>query len=288
MAKRSKVSDDRAKYHGKELERDLGHGHSSRGSDSYRYSDKHSHRNSREYQHSRGYHRLANDEDKYSKETSGNSDRNAERYHSRDKFENSGHRIRGRDRQVNATDHRYNEIDSSRAVSGSRKISSRRDNERVDERERLRGRDDRKIRHRSSSDYRKEYSLIPEDSGGHTKDSFIGRESDGYRLKETQRKEFDEQESQAQKRRYNDKDAKKYDKKYSLHLERNSMESDSFSVYHSREEKSDVYVDKNSNSTEDESSSKRLKLGQSDKCMVACWIFFIVFCPLKLPKLCCI
>lgn len=45
------------------------------------------------------------------------------------------------------------------------------------------------------------------------------------------------------------------------------MESDSFSVYHSREEKSDGYVDKNSNATEEQSSLKRLKLGQSDKCM---------------------
>lgn len=236
MANRSKVSDDRAKYHGKESERDLGHGHSSRGSDSYRYSDKHSHRSSREYQHSGGYHRLADDEDKYSKhgresrsghpdcakendsfenskETSRNYDRNAERYHSRDKFEISGHRIRGRDRQVNATDHRYNEIDSSRAAFGSRQMTSRRDNKRVDERERLRGRDDRddrKIRHRSPSDYRKEYSSSPEDSRGHNKDSFIGRESVGYRLKENQQKEFDEQESQVQKRRYNDKDGKKY------------------------------------------------------------------------------
>lgn len=46
------------------------------------------------------------------------------------------------------------------------------------------------------------------------------------------------------------------------------MESDSFSVYDSREEKSDGYVDKNSNATEEQSSSKRLKLGQSDKCML--------------------
>lgn len=240
MANRSKVSDDRAKYHGKEPERDLGHGHSSRGSDYYRYSDKQSHRSSREYQHSGGYHRLADDEDKYakhgrelrsghpdcakhndsyenSKETSRNTDRNAERYHSRDKFENSGHRIRGRDRQVNATDHRYNEIDSSRGSSGSRQMTSRKDNKRADEQERFRGRDDRdekKNRHRSPSDYRKEYSSTPEDSRGHAKDSFIGRESVGYRLKESQQKEFDEQDSQVQKRRYNDKDAKKYDEKY--------------------------------------------------------------------------
>lgn len=249
MANRIKVSDDRAKYHGKELERDRGRGHSSRGSDSYRYSDKQSYRSSREYQHSELYHRPADDEDKYSKHgqdlrsgrpdcakhnDSRNIDRNAERYHSRDKFENSGHRIRGRDREVNVTDHRYNEIDSSRAVSGSRQMTSRRDNKRVDERERLRGRDDRddkKNRHRSPSDYRKEYSSTPEDSRGHTKDSCIGRESVGYRLKESQQKEFDEQDSQVEKTKYYDKDTKKYDEKYSLDLEKNSMESDSFFLF---------------------------------------------------------
>ncbi|KAI0504218.1 hypothetical protein KFK09_015168 [Dendrobium nobile] len=293
LADRSKVSDDRARtYHGKEPERDPGHSRSSRGSDSYRYSDKQAHRSSRDYQHSDdgGYHRHADDEDrasarysKYgrsgrpdcakhndsserSKETNRNTDRNVERYHSKDKYDNAVHRSRGKDREVNDPDDKYNEKESSRAASGSRQMTSRRDNKRVDEPERLRerdDRDDRRIRHRSPSDYRKEYASTPEDTRGHAKDSFVGRESVSYRVKESQRKEIDEQDSQVQKRRYNNKDSKKYEDKCSLDPDENrKKESDSFS----REERSDCYVDKNCNATEDQSSSsKRLKLGQSDK-----------------------
>lgn len=302
LANRSKVSDDRArKYHGKDPERDPSHSHSSRGGDSYRYSDKLAYRTSRDHQHSddRGYHRLADDEDrdttwysKYgrelktgrldcakhndnferSKETSRNTDINAERYQYRDKYENSGHISRGKGREVSAPEHRYNhnEKESSRAASGSRQMTSRRDNKRVDEWERLRERDerdDRRIRHRSPSDYRKEYASTAEDSRGHAKDSFIGRENAGYKLKESQRKDIDEQDCQVHNRRYNDKDTKKYKEKYSLDPDENrKKENSGFSVYQAREDKSDSYVDKNSNASEEQSSSsKRLKLGQSDK-----------------------
>lgn len=298
-ANRSKVSDDRArKYHGKQPEKDPGHSLSSRGSDSHRYSDKHAYRSSRDYKHSDdgGYHRFPDDEDrdssgysKYGRELRGgrpdsakynesferpkqdsrNTDRNAERYHSRDKYENSGHRSRGKDREVNALTHRYNEIESSRATSGSRQLTSRRDNRRVDEGERLRerdDRDDRRIHNRSPSDYRKERASTPEDSRGHAKDSVIGRESVGYRLKESQRKETDEQDCQVQKRRYNDMHGKKYEEKYSLYPDKNRKESERFSVYQAGAEKSDSYADKKSNATEEKSSSsKKLKLGQQDK-----------------------
>ncbi|XP_020598037.1 arginine/serine-rich coiled-coil protein 2 isoform X2 [Phalaenopsis equestris] len=287
MANRHKLSDDRdRKYHEKEPVKDPGHSHSTRGSDSYRYSDKKTSRSSANYQHSDdgGYHRLANDEDRDSnwyskdgrelrsgrldfakhndsserfKEISRNPDRNVERYDSREKYENSGHRSRGKDREENAPDHRYNEIESSRAAIGSRQMNSRRDNKRGDERDSLRERDDRderRMHHRSPSDCRKEYVSSLDDSRGHAKDSFSGRESAVYRQRESQRKEVDEQDYQVQKRRYNDKDTRRYEEKYPLDHDKN------------RTEKSDSYLDKNSKATEEQnSSSKRLKSGESDK-----------------------
>lgn len=171
---------------------------------------------------------------------------------------------------MNALDHRYNGIESFRTASASRQMTSRRDNRRVDDLERLRERDDRddRIHHRNPSDYRKECASTPEDSRGHTKDSLIGRETLGYRLKESQRKLTDEQDCQVQKRRYNDANGKKYEEKYLLDPDKSRMKSESFSVYQAGEEKSDSFADRNSNTTEEQSSSsKRLKLGQQDKCM---------------------
>lgn len=270
LENKSKVPDDRAgKYHGKDSERDLGYSHSSRASDSHRYpEDKNSVLYSgRELRGGRSDHAKHDNSFERSKE-SRNADKNTDRYHFTDKTENSSHRSRGKDREGNAPDNRYSEKESSRAASGSWQIASKRDYKRVDEWDRHRernDRDDRRIRHRSPSDYRKEITPTSEDSRRHDMDTFIGRESASYRLKESQQMEIDEQDYQVHKRRYNDRDSRKYKDKYSLDPDGNRKESDSFSVYQGREEKRKIYVDKNSNSTEDLSSSKKLKLGQSDK-----------------------
>lgn len=287
LENRNKVPENSArKHHGKESERDSGHCHSGRGTNSHRYPDNYqsSYQNNDELS---GYHRHSNDEDvksvRYSagELRSNRSDRecknsferskesrNADRYHTTDKFENSEHRSRGKDVEVNmSADHMYNEKESTRAASGSWKISSIRDNRWADEwkqpRERV-DRDERRIYSRSLSDYKKVIAPTPEDSRGHAKDSFIGRESDRYRPKEIQRKEIDEHDYHARKRRYNERDTRKCEDKYSRDPVQNRKESASFPVFHVSEERSKSHVDKNSNAAEEPSfSSKNSKLGQS-------------------------
>ncbi|KAK8946243.1 hypothetical protein KSP40_PGU013450 [Platanthera guangdongensis] len=271
LENRNKVSDDRArKHHGKESERDPGRCHSSRGSDSHRYPDNY--RSSRDYQNNDeggGYHRHSDEEDRNSVRYSvrelrsirsdrehdnsferSKENRNVDRCHTTDKFENSGHRNRGKDIEVNASaDLRYNEKESARA--GSRKISSMRDNKRADEWEQPRernDRDERRIYYRSPSDYPKESAHTPEDSRGHAKDSVMGRGSDSYRLKESRRTEIDEHDYHARKRRYTDRDTRKCEDKYSRDPDENRKKgSASFPVLQVREERSESHVDKNSN-----------------------------------------
>ncbi|KAG0469249.1 hypothetical protein HPP92_018577 [Vanilla planifolia] len=292
---RAKASDVRVKnYDGKGSE--WPRNHSSRGSDPQRYPDKKAHQSFEGHRHSDyavEYHRHSIEENRNSDRSSksgrehrsGRSDytkhddgsecpketsQNANRYHSRNKSENSGYSSKDKDKEANVSErHRYYEKESSRGASGTKQITSRRDDKQLDEWDEFRERDDRndkRVRRRSPSDYKRDYGSAHEEFRGRQKESLIERESGSHGMKENQSKEFYEQ-NQIEKKGFNARENDKQKERHARNLEEDRIkETKDFHVYQSNDYNSESNAVKASGTVEGQNSlSKRSKLGQSAK-----------------------
>ncbi|XP_042482315.1 arginine/serine-rich coiled-coil protein 2 isoform X2 [Macadamia integrifolia] len=299
-----KISDDRRRKKDgrRDLDRDAGRSRHGRGGDTsrdygrqfhgssldYRRHDDHNRQHKYSTEGDRDYQRMSS---RSGREPSGSSrsdhmrhesehDRSRDYLHrvdkySRDKPEDVGRSSKDKERETTDLERqKYSskDLSSDRAVSGRRYTSSNME-ERSGDRDRhgrdRGGWDDKKDYRRSSRDHKNDRTSSYEESRGYEKDSSIGRDSGGSRVKETlcsNPKELDVQKDvTTKKRKSDDREPEQHkeqcDREPEEHLENDYRHS---SGHRKRDGRHEQVKDKTSGLNEDQDSSiKKQKFSNS-------------------------
>ncbi|XP_030449600.2 uncharacterized protein LOC115672009 isoform X1 [Syzygium oleosum] len=189
---------ERRKAGEKDLYKDSGRSHYSRGGDSYKYADRHASRGSRGYSRidEQTRHRMDEEERDHHKSTRGGRDsrrgshsdrtrrendysrskdftQDEDRY-SRDKYDDLGHRSKDREKESGRRNDNFEESERDRRKRDADDRSERRDY------------------HRSSGDRRIDRTLSREESKGYHSYSTARRDTDGHQSKEGYRNDLRE------------------------------------------------------------------------------------------------